>query len=720
MLQTITDKFARIEQLLHDKKYIEAIRNLSSIDRSSLTKKECGYYCLLYAEASIQVSDYSVENLIDEAIETFRQNETELFAKAKYLKGWLLTSTGKLSEARQVLIESYSNYLRCENDSMAARVLNRLAFVENENGNSKSAIHCLEESISLYKKLNDNANLCKVGHNLASVYYKAGRLRESIYTYQLYPVKVTRHGAKPLINYYYMSALPYALRGNIKKAKRIIKKAEPFLSEYVREKAIYYENLGFILLLEKKYDAAEDALTEGLYLAKEIAPGSALISQMKRLLAEVFLGRRDYLKAQKIAKEALYVAERINERVEIAACYRIFAQVEQYYGREGAARVWFEKAMEIFEEIGSQYELAVTQYMAATSGLYENGERLRLLVLAKEYFEREEIEPYLKPVTKLVTKYRALSESKSGRRHKGEPKVIGVTMQMKDLLKYAKAMAQSDVPILLTGETGTGKDLLAEYIHYHSGRQGQFISVNAAAIPATVFESELFGHAKGSFSGATQDRIGLLEEADGGTFFLNEIGDTPIEVQLKLLDALETHRIRRIGENRLREVNFRLISATNSDLESRIREGKFRQDLYHRLAGVTLELPPLEERKSDIPELVRYFLEQEGVELGWGTRMEVEQLGKMFMRRKWRGNIRELQQAVRILCLEARHNLSRMVDILEKTGRFLEYEELVRALEESDWNKSKAARLLGVSEGTVRRRIEKYNLKQPSSPSQKK
>ena len=697
---------AEAEELLQNKEYPEALDKLNKIDRSSLRREEFGYYCILLTEACLRVGDYSAI-CVDDAIEVFRFSpDTEKFAKAKYLKGWYLSTLGSFSEAKETLLEAYANYLRCNNLQEAAKVLNRLSFVVHHTGNIDSAIENLKKCVDIFEKTGDELNRVRMTHNLACVYFEAGRLRDALSIYLKFPVSVSKYSEKSALIAFTMSAIPHALKGDIGTAKRTIAKGKPYLDKYIREKAIYFENLGLISILDQDYETAEKALKSGLEISLEIAPESALVSQIKRLFGDLYVATNEFDLAEQYAKGALAVAEKINERAEIAACWRIFAQVEQHRGNEGKAREWYKKAVDLFILISSHYELAVTRYLAATSGLYYDGERTAMLYLAREYFESEGVAHYVGKIDGQLRKIQ-LPRRKINKAGDICPTIIAINQKMKKCVELAKNVAQSEMTVLLTGVTGTGKDLLARYIHYHSGRTGDFVPFNAAAIQDTMIESELFGSTKGAFTGS-RDRTGMFEEADNGTFYLNEIADASLEFQAKLLEVLETHRVRRLGENKMRPVDFRLIAASNHDLHQRMRDNLFRPDLYHRLNEVHIDLPPLDQHKDDIPALVEYFLTFAGFDLTDGNEKDIEQLGKILSQRRWPGNVRQLKAEVSRLWLASRGNVTRMIELAqERGGTMAEYDELLAVLKETGGNQSKAAKLLGVSEGTIRYRLKK-------------
>jgi DNA-binding NtrC family response regulator len=233
--------------------------------------------------------------------------------------------------------------------------------------------------------------------------------------------------------------------------------------------------------------------------------------------------------------------------------------------------------------------------------------------------------------------------------------IVGSSRAMQEIYKLIGQVAPTDVTVLLRGESGTGKEMVARAIYHHSRRaEKPFLPVNCAAIPETLLESELFGHEKGSFTGALTRRIGKFEQCHGGTLFLDEIGDMTPATQAKILRVLQDRQFERLGGAERIHVDVRLIVATNKDLEKGMREGGFRQDLYYRLQVVTLHLPPLRERKEDIPELVRYFLHKFSPAINPNVQEISPQTLERLVRHRWTGNVRELENAVKRALVQPR------------------------------------------------------------------
>lgn len=240
-------------------------------------------------------------------------------------------------------------------------------------------------------------------------------------------------------------------------------------------------------------------------------------------------------------------------------------------------------------------------------------------------------------------------EQDTGSRH-----LIGESAAMQEVFRTIGRLSRSSISVLLTGETGSGKEVVARALHQHSPRaNGPFVAINTAAIPAELLESELFGHEKGSFTGAHARRPGRFEEAEGGTLFLDEIGDMPLPLQTRLLRVLAEGDYHRVGGRDLLRADVRLLTATHQDLQKKISEGSFREDLYHRLNVITIELPPLRKRNEDIPLLARHFLRLAAEEMGLEEKHLMPETIKVLQKKAWPGNVRQLQNLCQQLCVMA-------------------------------------------------------------------
>lgn len=244
------------------------------------------------------------------------------------------------------------------------------------------------------------------------------------------------------------------------------------------------------------------------------------------------------------------------------------------------------------------------------------------------------------------------------------PEIIGSAASMQEVFRAIGRLSGSHLSVLINGESGTGKELVARALHNHSPRADKpFIAINIAAIPSELLESELFGHEKGAFTGAMQQRKGRFEQANGGTLFLDEIGDMPAALQTRLLRVLQDGKFYRVGGHDQVETNVRIIAATNQDLENRVKDGKFREDLFHRLNVIRIHLPPLRERREDIPALARYFMKKSGAELEVETKRLTPQTEEYLSGLPWPGNVRQLENTCRWLTVMAPGQTVRVDDL---------------------------------------------------------
>jgi len=309
--------------------------------------------------------------------------------------------------------------------------------------------------------------------------------------------------------------------------------------------------------------------------------------------------------------------------------------------------------------------------------------------------------------------------------------IIGESPKLKEILALIKRVGPTDARILITGESGTGKELAARAIHRASTRSAfPLVEVNCAAIPAELIESELFGHEKGSFTGATTQRIGKFEQADGGTLFLDEVGDMSIQAQAKVLRALEEGRIERVGGNKLISVNVRVIAATNKNLPDQISKGTFREDLYHRLNVIPIHIPSLRERREDIPVLVKAFINDTCARYAFPMKTISEKAIESLKALHWSGNIRELKNSIERLVILAPGNEIETADlqtlgltqnsgidnIITSSKSFQEFKDRAEAayiryqLERNAWNVSKTADALEMERSHLYTKIKRYGL----------
>ncbi len=309
--------------------------------------------------------------------------------------------------------------------------------------------------------------------------------------------------------------------------------------------------------------------------------------------------------------------------------------------------------------------------------------------------------------------------------------IVGSSKEMEKVFDVIRKVADTEAAILITGESGTGKELVARSIHNNSSRRdAPFVAINCAAIPRDLLESELFGHVKGAFTGAVKDKTGKFQLAEGGTLFLDEIGELPLELQPKLLRALQEKEVEAVGGTTTQKLDVRVVSATNLDIDKAIANGTFREDLYYRLGVIPIHLPPLRERRKDIPLLIKYFSSKHGSDK---VTFDKDALHTLVMY-PWPGNVRELENTIERLLIMRNGDVIGTDELPEKflengvsgsaviklpdegySLEQLEREVVIQALERNSWNQTAAARFLRIPRHTLIYRLEKYGIEVPSN-----
>ncbi|MFC2173760.1 sigma-54 interaction domain-containing protein, partial [Acidobacteriota bacterium] len=301
--------------------------------------------------------------------------------------------------------------------------------------------------------------------------------------------------------------------------------------------------------------------------------------------------------------------------------------------------------------------------------------------------------------------------------------LVGKSRGMQLVFQQIREFARVDTTVLIEGETGTGKELVARAIHASSPRNKKpFMAINCAGITDSLLSSQLFGHRKGAFTGAVEDHKGFFEAADGGTLFLDEIGDIPLNVQTNLLRVLQEREVVRLGETKPRKIDVRVLAATQHNLKKEVESGRFRTDFYYRIRVAAISLPPLRDRREDIPLLVTTFLRKSRAVTGKAVENVNDEAMRLLTSHSWPGNVRELQSAVEVAAVRARGSIIRPKDLPAELStdpplisslpeeEIDEKEQILNALKRSKGNKTLAARLLGVSRATFYRRLSQFDL----------
>jgi DNA-binding NtrC family response regulator len=352
----------------------------------------------------------------------------------------------------------------------------------------------------------------------------------------------------------------------------------------------------------------------------------------------------------------------------------------------------------------------------------------------RRFFDRMCLDEALKDVTdrlksaeqRLAARKRQLARVKVDEAATG---IVARSERMERVLDEARRVARVDSTVLITGESGVGTEAIARFIHDESERAARpFVAINCAAVPEALIESELFGHVRGAFTGATQDRIGLFESANGGTLLLDEVGDLPMPMQVKLLRVLQERELRRVGENRTRHVDVRVLGATHRDLAGEVAAGRFRQDLYYRLRVIEIRIPPLRERRDDILPIARKVLAETAARMKVPVNGFTPAAADQLLRCGWPGNVRELQNVVERALVLARTNRIEVEDLPDEVRRSepgtgapgiapssrtladVERDHILGVLESVGGNRTKAAALLGIGPATLFRRLKQYTV----------
>lgn len=511
-----------------------------------------------------------------------------------------------------------------------------------------------------------------------------------------------------------------------------------------------------ILLLEGDHVAALQYARE----AKELFSSTAdLGGKTYALLCEVEALTRSYdlKEAQKVLKQALSISRKTPSLYIDSKCAVAQAQLLltwKRFDQSGASRLG-----QLYERLKgeSRHEFLRVGYhlgaLLSLSGKYEQAAQILseltrvntaiIKALPEEYRDSYRSHPLTRAINELFIKITAqkvlqhapvedvisvLEEFKAPsatkRRMAGEysgeatapPELVHKSDSMREVVKEAKQVAPTGIPVLVAGETGVGKELLALHIHHMSGRNGPFVPVNCAAVPPSLLESELFGYTKGAFTGAYVDKEGLFVTANNGTLFLDEIANTPLDMQAKLLRVLEDNAIRPVGSVEPVAVNVRLLYATNRELKDDVARGGFREDLFYRINAVMLRIPPLRQHREDIPLLIKHFLKRTGT----GVQIQNEAL-EALVQYDWPGNVRELRNEISRLVLMDKKAIKKGMlkdEILKpsvqvpQTGALHEMERrmIEEVLKKTGFNKQKAAKLLGISRNALYRKIRRYEI----------
>ena len=732
-----TEKLEQFDRLCGSRDLKRAVEKAGDIESNYPEEtSESAKFQLLRATVLNQIGDYkkaiSAASKAYELVRTTSEHEFLALVQTELAKAhqYLGDTECAESEYRDVA----ASYRRSGDIEGLIDTLNRIAGNRYLRADYKEARRLLEQAWKHAEKLEDETRLAKISGNLGQVAIREGRFEDAIERLSVSVEKNSRVGNNINVAKSFLSLALVEIRlANYDSARRNLKNALSIIQQYdmKRELAIYYEYKTELLINLGALDKALNCIDRALEIGYSMAEEGDLISQSERLKGLILFKMRRLDEAEESANKALNVAEKIDEKLEIAESLKLLSEISDTKQRITDSKQQLEYAISLLRELNAVYELANCYECASKLSWVDNGNKVFYRHIAEELFESIGLE---------IDLIRKPEPDRSGTANKhiymvkgatGEVvRIVTANRQVRSILRIVDSCKDSDIPILITGETGTGKDILAKYIHHSSNRSaGPFVVVNCSAIPGDLAESELFGHVKGAFTNALSDKEGLISAADGGTLFLNEIGELPLMLQAKLLGALEEKRVAKIGDTVATPVDFRLITATNRDLEEDIEAGRFRQDLYFRIAVMTFELPALRQRREDIIELLKFFMSENDFEIENLNGLFAKENIATIVRYRWPGNVRELRNKIQLLSLEQAGDPAAALDELASklgvSSDSFDYESLTglneqlaaferdrirKALNSTGGIIRRAAKALHIPEATLRSKMRRHKM----------
>ncbi len=716
----------RLSELVESREFNKVLPELLAVDNRqlrSLSLIERSTFHFLYARYLFARGEYSRAHArVRCALRLCRSGSDHvLFARAKHLSGLIYRQLGRMEDAAEQFLEAFVSHKRAGNSQAVCLPLISLGLTHLYAGDLAQARKVLSDALFYAEKFSGVTKVRDCMHNLFIVNLLTGRIekcRSALEAIRSHPLSV-------LDNAYcvrFGGQLAVWLLGTEDARDQLNRAMVVFARENIRrDYVICLEYLGMNEFFSDNYAKAREYYQQVLDMPE---PTASAVAQTLRMLTDVHIAEGNWEKAKETATKAEQAITRINERIELAALWRAQAQIAEHDSDHDAARDFFQKSIDLLQQCGARYELALTHFAAGQSTVHIPASRSEHLQKAKALFVEMDVPKRVAQIEKEIVGLRedAVAQKRSTASNGiiEVPTIIGQSEQIKDLLSRARKFGETDSNILITGETGTGKDLIAQYVHAMSQRGSRpFVVVNSATIPESLLEAELFGACKGSYSGAEKDRVGLIAEADSGSFFFDEISEAPLLLQAKLLRVIETKVVRRVGENRDHCYDVRFIAATNCDLWERVRVGLFREDLFYRLRRGHLQVPPLRERKGDLPLLVHHFLSKCHF-----ANYTLEQVALVIEasgcnRYDWPGNVRELEGVIDDAATVC--SSKRVMDLVPVLRDILirlskndpenpERAALMAALERNSGNKSAAARELGIPLTTLCSRLKRFDI----------
>ncbi len=709
-------------------------------------------------------------------IEEYRESNWELLPGFIAARGRVHAKTGNLTSSLVDMELAYSFFLFQEKPFQMGFCANAQGMLYRQLGDFYESRKWLERGLKSFTKLSLPRKQSMTLLNLGVTHYKSGNLKAA-HKSLTESHKIGEEGNWPHRMLFTNIAL-----GNVYRMKRQKQRARQHLHTayaqaqelgYPREEALAMEFLGDVFRDENQFEQAMRFYARAMAIGKSIAPKGDIVMEVYRRQGECLLGEGEYVKAIGKLKKSITMAKAQGDRFEEAAALRVFSEVKKAVGDFNTADDLITESVEILEKIGARFELALS--LSSWSDLklrqVDRGDHPipagLLLTQAWNYATKALEHAIFSGVKPMIEEYRHkarrlsklraaqdLADQKQATKNKGSkaglfnsnPSIIHQSSEMRDVVELTDMFANTEEPVLITGETGTGKELVAKRLHMNSDRSAnKLVCVNVTTLPATMFEREMFGHVRGSFSGADRDGKGYVAEAEGGTLFLDEIGELPLDMQPKLLRLLQEGTYQSLGDPTERYANIRIVAATNASLPKMVKEGTFRSDLYFRLRVLELDLPPLRRRTGDVLFLLRHFLSEAAGHPTEASEYFNAMSLDLLQKHTWPGNIRELNILARRAHVEIKTRGFTRVMVKEEDGKSFyamgpettviikkklaelemhaaagvnhtvgnpidERGRILLVLEQCNGNRIDAAARLGMSRTTLYRRIKKLGL----------
>jgi len=784
------ERIKLIESLVKQEKFAQALREIQKLESHLNVDFSPGEEGDIYYLASLCLYNLGrYKEALAKAMIVYEtsknSSENNKVARIQNILGRINLGLGDLKNAELHASDAISTYRRTGDLAVMVNSYNLIARICFMKCDFEKCVEYLNEAKEISEKVDELKMVALIQGNLGRVYTLLGYWREAEKNLEISLCYNQKEGnelglCRDLLSLGFVSFL----RRNFQRSKSFLARALELAqkNDFLRELGIYYEYAGQLAHSKGNEKQAYANFLKALEIGQTIYPSGYLKSQTYRLLAEIQVDHKEFDQAFISCKKSLEASVALREKIEEGAAYRILGQIYSAKGEKGRSREYFQKSVSLLQQIGAKYELARAYLETGRSESFDYYKRLGFLSNAESLFRNLNSKYHLGLVNLAVANllveqkdYRSaqvfLTEAERLFRESNDRKellrvansrsaieealfqsrmiaksngrvtfdnVVTKNTEMREIIEKLKQIKDYDISILLEGETGTGKDLLAKAIHYSSRRKDKrFVAVNCAALPESLLENELFGHTKGAYTGADKDQPGLFEEAEGGTLYLDQVEEIPMPTQVKLLRAIEEKEINRLGETKPRKIDVRIISSSIDDLKAAVKNEKFRQDLYFRLNTFDITIPPLRDRKEDIPLLVRHFLKEYKVQEVRIREFERNGTIKKFLGYDWPGNVRELDNEIKRIVVLAQagdkdpcgflsekldHSTSNEVLSNEASLSYqlaeFEKEKIIEALRQANWVKLRAARLLGIPEGTLRSKLKKYKIFPPTFASQ--